>query len=156
MKQTKPFGRAHIPLSEPGQTTAKSADEPASKKHSDETESGSQRVDIFDLASRIEPLETTRTVPNVWGKVLRDGAIYLGMLVTLFVVYVGMRDSMILAKVLDAIPTDDTVMLCKDGTVIYDDDGNIVSMISNRLFNRGHLICTDWRVQKGFLYAPRG
>ena len=152
MKQTKPFGSAFVQatravaeatLPMPLQATASDDAMPAGSG------TGSVGADIFNVApSRID--STKAVAVPAWRKILKDALVALVSLAAVFVVYVGMRDSMLLAAMLDQVTTEETVMVCKDGTVYYPDFS-----ITDRLLNRGRLVCTDWRVQRGYLTIPR-
>ena len=162
MKQTKPFGRAFIPSAELQQAQASSdapphepAPSPFPLSPARPSAANNHSGDIFELRSNSVPRPARPAEPLSWRKLLRQGAIYCAVIGGLFVVYVGMRDSMILANMLDVLPTEDTIMQCKAGTVWYDENADIISKIADRILDRGHLICTDWRVQHGFRTAPR-
>jgi hypothetical protein len=150
MKQTKPFGRAFIP-------NLQLLDEPSSAEEAAPVSAAKQapadrevHTELFDLAGASRP---TPPVPQAspLRKMLRDAAMLLGVPVLLLTAYVGMRDSMILAGFLDQVSTEETVMLCKDGKMVYRDEFSVV----DRLLNRGNFVCTDWRVQRGFLTRAR-
>ncbi len=148
MKQTKPFGRAFIPnlqlLDEPD-----SAQEAGPAAAVAETAPATS-TELFDLGGSSHPLPPPPPESPL-RKLMRDAAMLLGVPVLLLTCYVGMRDSMILAGFLDQVSTEETVMLCKDGKMVYQDAYSVV----DRLLNRGNFVCTDWRVQRGFLTSPR-
>ena len=150
MKQTKPFGRAFDPTLQllDEQPCADAASPDAVSEQA--PVAAEIRTELFDLGGSNRPLPPVPTVSPL-RKALRDAAVLLGVPVLLLTVYVGMRDSMILAGFLDQVSTEETVMLCKDGKMVYRDEYSVV----DRLLNRGNFVCTDWRVQRGFLTSPR-
>lgn len=155
MKQTKPFGRAYLTPAETGRTLIPPQNQQPPQTTSPDIDDMQVTVDLFDIRGAA-PLDAASNRPaNRWIKHLRDSSVALGLLATLLSVYVGMRDNMVLARMLDVVPTDETVLLCKDGQVRYGASGGLLSGLSDRLFNRGHLVCTDWRIQGGFRTAPR-
>jgi hypothetical protein len=155
VKQTKPFGRACLTPTETDRTPNPPQNEQLTRAIAPDIEDRQVAVDLFDIRGTA-PLDATSTgVAGGWIKRLRDGSVILGALATLLAVYVGMRDNMVLSRMLDVVPTDETVLLCKDGQVKYGAGGGVLASLSDRLFNRGHLVCTDWRIQSGFRTAPR-
>jgi hypothetical protein len=85
-----------------------------------------------------------------WRQKLQGFAVMSGTAVTLLVVFVLMRDSMALANLLQQVTTEETVMVCKEGKMVYPDYS-----ILDRLMNNGRFLCTEWKVQRGFLTLPR-
>lgn len=155
MKQTKPFGRACLTPTETERTPKSPQNEQPTRATAPDIEDRQVAVDLFDIRGTA-PLDAASTgVACEWIKRLRHGSVILGVLAMLLTVYVGMRDNMVLARMLDVVPTDETVLLCKDGQVRYGASDGVLSSLSDRLFNRGHLVCTDWRIQSGFRTAPR-
>jgi hypothetical protein len=65
------------------------------------------------------------------------------------IAFVFLRDSMLLANMLQSLTTDETVMVCKDGKVLYEGYNPW-----DRLMGRGHFVCTEWKTQSGFLTSP--
>jgi len=153
VKQTKPFGRAYaLPGENQPSSPAREAS-PAPQASSQGAEPVPCGAELFDLRSSAS-VNAVATPAPWWTVAARNAAVWLGTLMVMMLVYVGMRDSMLLAKMLDVVATEETVMLCKDGTVRYNDEADLFTMLADRLLSRGHLICTDWRVQRGYLYAP--
>lgn len=145
MKQTKPFGRAYLP--------AASAAVPAvAEPEGDPTtilEAPTAGVELFSLGAGHLP-QTPQIAAAPWRKAVRDGCTLLLLLVVALAIYVGMRDSLMLANLLQQVSTEDTVMVCKDGKVHYPDNS-----IADRLLNRGRFVCTEWKVQPTFMRLPR-
>ena len=83
-------------------------------------------------------------------RMLRDALVATLVLPVVFMAYVAMRDSMVLAKMLEKMTTAETVMVCEDGKMVYADFS-----LTDRLMNRGNFMCTDWRVQSGYLSIPK-
>ncbi len=155
MKQTKPFGRACLTPAEAGPPLTPPQNQQPTQTTSPDIDDKQVTVDLFDIRGAAPLAAASNRMANRWIKLLRDSSMALGVLATLLSVYVAMRDNMVLARMLDVVPTDETVLLCKDGQVRYGTSGGILSGLSDRLFNRGHLVCTDWRIQGGFRTAPR-
>lgn len=148
MKQTKPYGRAFVPASELAK--AQNPAQEKTKEISPQKSTSTPSVELFDLGgSKFDKQTTAKSNPIQ--KIIRDGSISLGVSIILLGAYIGMRDSMRLASILDVMPTEETVMICKDGKVVYKDDFSVI----DRLLNQGNFVCTDWHVQRGFLTIPR-
>jgi hypothetical protein len=145
MKQTKPFGRAYLPATSATDTAA--AEPEGAPTTILEAPAGG--VELFSLGAGHMP-QTPPPPAAPWRKVLRDTSVLTVWLVLAMVVYVGMRDSLMLANLLQQVSTEDTVMVCKDGKVQYADHS-----ITDRLLNRGRFVCTDWKVQPTFVRLPR-
>lgn len=145
MKQTKPYGRAYLPAAS---TTVSAAAEPAGEP-STILEAHPTGVELFSLAAgHLPPTPQAPAAP--WRKVARDALSLVLLLVVALVIYVGMRDSLMLANLLQQVSTEDTVMVCKDGKVQYADHS-----IADRLLDRGRFVCTEWKVQPTFMRLPR-
>ena len=154
MKQTKPFGRAFLPPADRNAPQPSGAPAPVETTEVADKlpPKSSAGAELFDLGGTHRVAAASPDMP--WAQAAKNAAVYLSTVIVLMVVWVGMRDSMLLAKLLDVVPNEETVMLCKDGRVLYDDDADLFTMVTDRLLSRGHLICTDWRVQRGYLYRP--
>ncbi len=149
MKQTKPFGMAYAPASSPAAEPTVPMPLEAGPAQEAGQAGPAAPVDLFNVASsHLEAIETQP--PSRWKKLVKDGATVVAVAAALSAVYVGMRDSMLLASMLDQVSTEETVMVCKDGKVYYPDFS-----IMDRLLNRGRLVCTEWRVQRGYLSIPK-
>ena len=155
MKQTKPFGRAYLTPAETGRTLIPPQNQQPTQTTSPDIDDKQVTVDLFDIRGAAPLDAASNRLAKGWTKRLRDSSMALGVLATLLTVYVAMRDNLVLARMLDVVPTDETVLLCKDGQVRYGASGGVLSGLSDRLFNRGHLVCTDWQMQSGFRTAPR-
>jgi hypothetical protein len=148
VKQTKPFGMAYspTPTPQPADTQGKAA-EPAIESSS--AASAANAVELFSLRASDLPGAPTKPVDPL-KKLLRDTSVAAITLPLLFMAFVAMRDSMVLAKMLEKMTTAETVMVCEDGKMIYADFS-----VSDRLMNRGNFMCTDWRMQNGYLSIPK-
>lgn len=145
MKQTKPFGRAYLPAASAAATAV-------AEPEGDPTtilEAPTAGVELFSLGAGHLP-QTPQIAVAPWRKAVRDGCTLLLLLVVALAIYVGMRDSLMLANLLQQVSTEDTVMVCKDGKVHYADNS-----IADRLLNRGRFVCTEWKVQPTFMRLPR-
>lgn len=145
MKQTKPFGRAYLPAA----STAASAAVDAEDEPSTILETHAAGVELFSLGAGHLP-QTPQVPAAPWRKAVRDASALLVLVVVALVIYVGMRDSLMLANLLQQVSTEDTVMVCKDGKVQYADNS-----IADRLLDRGRFVCTEWKVQPTFMRLPR-
>lgn len=145
MKQTKPFGRAYLPATS---AAASAAAEPEGEPNTI-LEAPAAGVELFSLGAGRLPVEQPPP-PAPWRKLVRDASTLLVLVVLALVIYVGMRDSLMLANLLQQVSTEDTVMVCKDGKVQYADNS-----IADRLLDRGHFVCTEWKVQPTFVRLPR-
>jgi len=152
VKQTKPYGKAYA-------SPASSAASAAGAETVETPVSGavdivlpddedSRSFDLYDSVGQGQAV-AARPAAASWRVWLRQLATYSAVLVGLAAVYVLMRDSVVLANMLQELTTEETVMVCKDGKVLYDGYNPL-----DRLFGRGHLICTDWQTQRGFLSSP--
>ena len=159
MKQTKPFGHSGMPAAAP--PAAAPADPGAHAPDSSATSalqlalagpglSGQlPGADLFSLRAAHAPTAPARK-PYNWKYLVRDSVVVAWVMCGLMAGFVAMRDSMMLANFLAQISTEETIMVCKDGKVLYTGFGVI-----ERLRNQGHFVCTDWRVQSGYLTIPR-
>lgn len=149
MKQTKPYGRAFIPASE-----TKASEEQKTPKNEDAEPAQKQAtpisVELFDLGGSHISKQTVENTPSIQ-KTIQSAVTVFGGVIVLLAAFIGMRDSMLLSNILDVMPTEETVMVCKDGKMVYKDDFSIME----RLLNEGNFVCTDWHVQRGFLTIPR-
>jgi hypothetical protein len=145
MKQTKPYGRAYLPAA----SIALSAAAEPEGEPSTILEVHPAGVELFSLgAGHLPPTPQAPAAP--WRKAARDAFSLVLLLVVALVIYVGMRDSLMLANLLQQVSTEDTVMVCKDGKVQYADNS-----LADRLLDRGHFVCTEWKVQPTFMRLPR-
>lgn len=149
MKQTKPFGRAYMPATE----AAADRNAVPQAPHLGATEEGevatTGSADLFSLSGGAIPMEYP-AVARPWQHKLQEWCFMVATVIALLTVYVLMRDSMTLANLLQQVTTEETVMICKDGKMVYPDYS-----ILDRLMNNGRFLCTEWRVQRGFLTLPR-
>lgn len=150
MKQTKPFGRAFIPAAEAA--SAHSAEtqvpQPAAAQE-DGAAPATGSADLFSLSGGALPMDSPEVASPLQQK-MREWCSLAATVVALLTVYVLLRDSMTLANLLQQVTTEETVMICKDGRMVYPDYS-----ILDRLMNNGRFLCTEWRVQRGFLTLPR-
>lgn len=144
MKQTKPFGRAYLPVPLP------QADAPdISGENSPEPSGSAPAVELFSLRATDIPVQPVKRVDPL-KRLLRDAAVATLVLPVVFLAFVAMRDSMVLAKMLEKMTTAETVLVCEDGKMVYADFS-----VTDRLMNRGSFMCTDWRTQSGYLSIPK-
>ncbi len=153
MKQTKPFGRAYTPATEAPGAPGQGPDAPLLPQSDTPAADGgahaASSADLFSLsAGTLTQDEEQPLAP--WRQKLQGVAVMSGTAVTLLVVFVLMRDSMALANVLQQVTTEETVMVCKEGKMVYPDYS-----VLDRLMNNGRFLCTEWKVQRGFLTLPR-
>lgn len=147
MKQTKPYGRAHLTSAEreflarqgppprqftPAQTSVGQADNP---------HGAAQAGD-----SLLSP--PARRAKKI--SLLHQGANYLFVLVVSLSIFVFVRDSLLLARLLEQVSSRESVMVCKEGKMHYPDYNPL-----DRLLGKGHFICTEWSIQRGMLSIPR-
>lgn len=153
MKQTKPFGRAYTPAAEapgaPGQGPDTPLPPQSDTPAADDGAQAGSSADLFSLGAGTLTQDVEQSLAP-WRQKLQGFAVMSGTAVTLLVVFVLMRDSMALANLLQQVTTEETVMVCKEGKMIYPDYS-----ILDRLMNNGRFLCTEWKVQRGFLTLPR-
>jgi hypothetical protein len=152
MKQTKPFGRAYIPAAEVASASGKNDSAPTPTPESGSgTGAGeaSGHADLFSLSGGAVLAQPPKPAPS-WRQKARECGVLALVLMALLTVYVLMRDSVALANLLQQVTTEETVMVCKDGKMIYPDYS-----IVDRLLGNGRFLCTEWSVQRGFLTLPR-
>jgi hypothetical protein len=150
MKQTKPFGRAYIPATEAAaarNTETQVSQPPVAQEDGGATSTGS--ADLFSLSGGALPMDSPE-VARPWQQKIREWCSLAATVIALLTVYVLLRDSMALANLLQQVTTEETVMICKDGKMVYPDYS-----ILDRLMNNGCFLCTEWSVQRGFLTLPR-
>jgi hypothetical protein len=150
MKQTKPFGRAYVPAAEAADARNAKPQEPqpvTAQEHGGTAATGS--ADLFSLSGGALPLDSLK-VATPWRQKMREYCIFAATIAAMLTVYVLLRDSMALANLLQQVTTEETVMICKDGKMVYPDYS-----VLDRLMNNGRFLCTEWSVQRGFLTLPR-
>jgi len=150
MKQTKPFGRAYIPATEAAaarHAETQAPQPPAAQEEGGAAPTGS--ADLFSLSGGALPMDSPE-VARPWQQKIREWCSLAVTVIALLTVYVLLRDSMALANLLQQVTTEETVMICKDGKMVYPDYS-----IFDRLLNNGRFLCTEWSVQRGFLTLPR-
>ncbi|WP_296509485.1 hypothetical protein [Rhodoferax sp.] len=144
MKQTKPFGRAYLTAAD-----SAAAPSPTTIPAALAATASSQLGDLFSLHGAALPAQDQAPAP-LWQQKLREWCVLAATVAALLSAYVMLRDSMLLANWLQQVTTDETVMVCKDGKMVYPDYS-----IVDRLLNNGHFMCTEWKVQRGYLSLPR-
>jgi len=150
VKQTKPFGMAYLPMPTSMPTLAPQAADPDAESNAPSSAaSAANSVELFSLRATDLPATVAQPVDPL-KKLLRDASVAAITLPLLFMAFVAMRDSMVLANMLEKITTAETVMVCEDGKMVYADFS-----VTDRLMNRGHFMCTDWRMQSGYLSIPK-
>lgn len=147
MKQTKPYGRAYLPPS--AQETAPAEPPPPSPEHAAAEEEHNASRDLFSLTGETLVYRDAPATSSTLAT-LRQMTLQFVMVLALLLLFVTIRDSLFLARLLDQLSTEDTVMVCKDGKMYYPDYNPL-----DRLLGRGHFVCTDWKVQRGFLSIPK-
>jgi hypothetical protein len=65
-------------------------------------------------------------------------------------VFVLVRDSLLMAQLLEQVSSREAVMVCKEGTMHYPGYNPL-----DRLLGKGHFVCTEWSIQRGMLSIPR-
>ncbi len=151
MKQTKPFGRAYIPAAERMAASAAEAPAPqvAQPPAAEQPAYAGGPGDLYSVDAVFVPYVSTAEVDG-WGAMARAAVLWAVLGVGAVTGYVLVRDSMVLQSLLQQVTTEDTVMVCKDGKMVYDDYS-----VVDRLLNNGRFLCTEWKVQRGFLTLPR-
>lgn len=148
MKQTKPYGRAHFTAAERA-LLAQQNTQPSELPSTQAPDTVISQLDIFSLAGESLSPNTPPPANPVLAS-LRQGLITLVLVMAGLTVFVLVRDSMILARLLDQLYSRDAVMVCKDGKMYYPDYNPL-----DRLLGRGYFVCTEWTIQRSLLSIPR-
>lgn len=148
MKQTKPYGRAHLTSAERAQL-ARTAAKPA------EQQSDRPPLDSHSTPENFEPAADKRSPRTGHAAVkrttsLRQGLANAALVIAVLVIYVLVRDSLMMVQVLEQLSSREAVMVCKDGRMHYASYNPL-----DRLLGKGQFVCTEWSIQRGMLSIPR-
>lgn len=148
MKQTKPYGRAHLTSAE-RELLARQATAPAKPPPPRPSGASPGNPDIFDLGGESLRSRTDAFSPPkqpLWRRVLTH-TLVASVALTVFIL---VRDSLLMAQLLEQVSSREAVMVCKEGKMHYPDYNPL-----DRLLGKGHFVCTDWSIQRGMLSIPR-
>lgn len=148
MKQTKPYGRAHLTAAE-REFLARQTTAPAERPSTRPSDAPLGNPDIFDLSGESLGHPTEAFSPPKQ-PLLRRAMAYTLVASVALTVFVLVRDSLLLAQLLEQVSSREAVMVCKEGTMHYPDYNPL-----DRLLGKGHFVCTDWSIQRGMLSIPR-
>lgn len=146
MKQTKPYGRSHLTAAERAALEQQST-LPALLQTTQPPFQTDASQDIFNLTG-----DGSSTVPMAERKPspLRQAGIYLLLMAATLTVFVFVRDSLLMARLLEQVSSREAVMVCKEGRMHYNSYNPL-----DRLLGKGHFVCTEWTIQRGMLSIPR-
>ena len=148
MKQTKPYGRAQLTSAE-RELLARQETKPAALQATRSPGTTAGSPDLFDLGgdSLNTPQEVASPRQQSHLRAAMGYAVALGVALTVFVL---VRDSLLMARVLEQLSSREAVMVCKDGTMHYASYNPL-----DRLLGKGQFVCTEWSIQRGMLSIPR-
>jgi hypothetical protein len=148
MKQTKPYGHAHTGSSS---TASSPREKPPQSRTTNENPKSHRLTEQGGPSALVAPEPLPVPLPGS-RLLLQVRGITIKLAVTLIAItsYVGIRDSVLMQNMLIQLTNKETVMLCKDGTMKYDDWS-----LPDRLMGKGRFVCTDWVVQNRFVSFPR-
>lgn len=148
MKQTKPYGRAHLTSAE-REFLARQETKPTELQSTRPPLDGGGNQDIFNLTGdSLSPgsADSADKRPTL----LRQVMTYVLVVMAALTVFVLVRDSLLMAQLLEQVSSREAVMVCKEGTMHYSGYNPL-----DRLLGKGHFVCTEWSIQRGMLSIPR-
>lgn len=148
MKQTKPYGRAQLTSAE-RELLARQETKPSALQATRSPDTTTGSPDLFDLGgdSLNTPQEVASPRKQSSLRAVTGYAVALSVALTVFVL---VRDSLLMARVLEQLSSREAVMVCKDGTMHYTSNNPL-----DRLLGKGQFVCTEWSIQRGMLSIPR-
>ncbi|MDT8992031.1 hypothetical protein RQP54_14255 [Curvibacter sp. APW13] len=145
MKQTKPYGRAHWTADERA-AMAQEADIAPTPEREPTPASAATTPDLFSLHATALAPRPSALRTNRWCA----GLIYTGLGIAALCVFVLVRDSLLLAQILQQMSSEEAVMVCKEGAMHYARSNPL-----DMLLGRGHFVCTEWSIRRSMLSIPR-